>query len=542
MSVTFGGTSSSPARFTHTEYIYRPQRRGIQNGGGNPFGGIVPGLLLTAGASALLWWNEGRSARTEHMLAHARRALTPLDGSSSAALDGADDGGLVHLTGQLSTGGVRDGLFGEVRRPDALRLRRTTEVYQWQETEHTSERRVSSTHVERKTRYDYHQQWSTRQIDSRRFRDSYNHQNINPRLPAGVDEVMASDVTLPSGVHVPRDLLEQLDEWQNTPLPAGLRRRDGAAVAPLAGKGRSGGVESIYMAAPGTPSADERADGSHLRYEGSGGGGSSRQPMPRRITSELGNAVERVTHTDLDGDGDVGVVGRQSGGEVARRYLEEEGQRLDRLDGKSMASVDFPPIPIVGDARVSFTEVGVPEDGVSILASLQPSKRGFGSKPVLKPWWAPDQSESRGIHSSPSLFMLVSGKVSPKEMLAMARSKSNRIKWLLRAGGAGLMWIGLAMTLSFLPALASYVPFVGGIASGLAGVATSLASLGGALAGSSLVIAAAWARFRPFHAAALAITGAAAAFGQGWFLRQRALAKSLGTPKRPGGLARRAMA
>ena len=83
--------------------------------------------------------------------------------------------------------------------------------------------------------------------------------------------------------------------------------------------------------------------------------------------------------------------------------MEEEGQRLDRLDGKSMASVDFPPIPIVGDARVSFTEVGVPEDGVSILASLQPSKRGFGSKPVLKPWWAPDQSESEQSMHTPRM-------------------------------------------------------------------------------------------------------------------------------------------
>ena len=58
---------------------------------------------------------------------------------------------------------------------------------------------------------------------------------------------------------------------------------------------------------------------------------------------------------------------------------------------------------------------------------------------------------------------------------------------------------------------------------------------GGAIAGSSLVIAAAWARFRPLHAAGLATAGIAAAVGQAWFLRQAARDKTLGVPKGMGG-------
>jgi hypothetical protein len=74
-------------------------------------------------------------------------------------------------------------------------------------------------------------------------------------------------------------------------------------------------------------------------------------------------------------------------------------------------------------------------------------------------------------------------------------------------------------------------PLIGPYAAGLVGVATSLASVGATLAGSALVIAAAWARFRPVHAATLATAAAGAIFGQAWMLRQRALSKTLGAPK-----------
>ena len=106
-------------------------------------------------------------------------------------------------------------------------------------------------------------------------------------------------------------------------------------------------------------------------------------------------------------------------------------------------------------------------------------------------------------------------------MLDMARSRGARIKWGLRALGRGLMWAGGALVLSFLPALASYVPLVGPLAASLAGVATAVASFGAALATSALVIAAAWTRFRPLHASALAAAAAALVAAQGTYLRRQ---------------------
>jgi len=477
----------------------------------------------------LLWWNEGRTARTERMLADARAALMPIDGTSRAALEGVRSGGLVHLTGHLATGGVRDSLFDEVQRPGALRLRRTTENYQWEETKHVTEHRVSSSHVRRETRYDYHTKWSTRPVSSSGFQDEYHHRNPNARLPAGVIERVAEDVTLPNGLHVPTGLIEQLDEWSSVPLPR-MRRRDGAIVAPLAERN----AESIYLTAPGT---EERLE--NMLASGGGGSGRGRSGDGPRLPP-LPPPPASAPRTVTSGHGE--------GHTLVRRYLSDELERLDRVDGKEMVGTPMPPTPVVGDARVTFTEVPVPDEGVSILAAVESSSRWGGSRPMLRPWTS-DEARGGGdaigggggtgvlesVRAAPSLFMLVRGQVGPHEMLRLARARADRLKWGLRGLGGALMWAGFACTLSFVPALASYMPIVGGLVSSLAGVATGVVALGGAIAGSSLVIAAAWARFRPLHAAGLATAGIAAAVGQAWFLRQAARDKTLGVPKGMGG-------
>ena len=62
-------------------------------------------------------------------------------------------------------------------------------------------------------------------------------------------------------------------------------------------------------------------------------------------------------------------------------------------------------------------------------------------------------------------------------MLTHARRFADRRKWALRGVGALIMWGGSAMTLSFLPALASRLPLFGALASSLAGASVALLSL-----------------------------------------------------------------
>ena len=95
--LTIGGGGG---QVQQTEYIYRPVRGRHGGGGGNPFGGLVPGALIMAGSSALLWWNEGRSARDEQMLSAARREVRSLDASRPLRLgDDVDDAYPTRLQG-----------------------------------------------------------------------------------------------------------------------------------------------------------------------------------------------------------------------------------------------------------------------------------------------------------------------------------------------------------------------------------------------------------------------------------------------------------
>ena len=73
--------------------------------------------MIMAGSSALLWWNEGRAVRQERMLRDALRNVTSIDGSvpPPAELEGE----LVHVSGEVESGGVADPLW-PVQRPGAV--------------------------------------------------------------------------------------------------------------------------------------------------------------------------------------------------------------------------------------------------------------------------------------------------------------------------------------------------------------------------------------------------------------------------------------
>ena len=122
----------------------------------------------------------------------------------------------------------------------------------------------------------------------------------------------------------------------------------------------------------------------------------------------------------------------------------------------------------------------------------------------LRPW---QDDEGRRGHT---IYMLAAGHVSAQEMLRRKRAASDRLKWLLRGGGTALMWLGMGLSLSWIPALASRLPLLGGLVGSLAGAGVGLVSLAGALSASSAVVAIAWARFRPLHSAALLASAVAA--------------------------------
>lgn len=476
-----------------TEYVYRPLRQ--QGQGGGPFAGVLPGIALVTGSAAVLWWNEGRTAANERLLGSARRRLVHAD--AEHALDAGNDGELVHLySSTLDSAGLSDLLFPDVRRSRAARLRRKSEAFQWEETEHTHETRVSHDTVKRTKSYSYQTAWRAHTV-SGAFHDGGRHSRPAPRVEPGLAATTATDAKLANGVPIEAALLEQLDDWRSVPLAPAAPAEERTEVSEGSGRQRelAGGAAASLTAIDGAALAS-LGDGTDCIYvplagfdgaSGSGGGGPSRDAAP---SLSLPSSVES--------------------------YMQGERRR----GAAPMPRLGLPPQPQVGDARVRFAEVPFPQEGVSILAQQAGTR-------ALRPWQGPgEHTPSR----APTLYMLVAGRVSAQEMLRRARADSDRRKWLLRGGGAALMWAGIGLSLSWVPALASRLPLLGGLVGSLAGAGVGLVSLGSAAGLSGLLIAMAWARFRPASALGLLASAAATYFSLAKLAIKLNAAQSLGTP------------
>ena len=462
------------------DYIYKPLRGERQPHQGGVFSGVVPGAAIVAAAGGLLWWNEGRTMRRERLLETARRQVVS-HSSSREEVDPAP-GGLLHLTGWLrSADGVSDSVFPQVK--GELGLERMSEVFQWLEDERVEEHRTSSTHVRRETTYSYHKKWRHKTVDSGRFRHHSAHHNPTPRLAPGVGTTFATDATLDQWL-LPSSLLQQLP-WNSLGLVGGGGGGGGAAEG--GGAALALRVENAMI----VPVTDDSRGGEALYLP------LLPPPPPQGLETQL----------ELPGE--------------VRDWMAAEG------GSGPAATLQVPPAPRVGDARVRFRTLTNPVEGVSVLAAH------VGG--TLRPWgegWA----ERGPSWAKGGLFMLRRGVRSAEDLLQEAHRDNSATKWGLRAAGSGLMWLGSYLLLSWAPALASLTPLIGGALGSLVGAGVALLSLGGALSASLLLVAAAWVRFRPLHSALLAAAAAALATAHTSLLRQHFAASSVTLP--PNILAR----
>lgn len=144
---------------------------------GNAFKSILFGLVLVIAAVVLLFWNEGRAARTAAALAEGAGLVVSVD---STAVDAANEGKLIHLAGPTTLGApVVDGDFGF--NADALKLDRKVEMYQWKEEKHSETHKSLGGSEETVTHYTYTREWSDKAVDSASFRQIDGHRN--PSFP-----------------------------------------------------------------------------------------------------------------------------------------------------------------------------------------------------------------------------------------------------------------------------------------------------------------------------------------------------------------------
>jgi hypothetical protein len=184
---------------THTSYFSRIK---------NAFAGIFIGLILFIAAFPLLWWNEGNSLKTIKMLQEVEGNLVNV---GSDAVEAGNDGKLIHVSGPTHTADqVVDTPFGISE--NAIRLRRTAEIYQYEEEKRSSEKKKVGGGTTTETTYSYRAGWHSGPIDSSNFDDAayknkgeirYKSQTFNAHK-VGLGAYQLND-----------QLIGQIDNWES---------------------------------------------------------------------------------------------------------------------------------------------------------------------------------------------------------------------------------------------------------------------------------------------------------------------------------------
>src|ERR1700730_9920105 len=139
--------------------------------------GVLIGIGLIIGSTILIFWNEGRAVQTARSLTEGEGLVIAAD---AANVDPANEGKLVHVSGELATKiPLADPEFGLTTA--AARLVRTVEVFQWKEESHTETKKNLGGSEDKVTTYTYTQVWSEPRIDSSRFHSPGGHDNPQQR-------------------------------------------------------------------------------------------------------------------------------------------------------------------------------------------------------------------------------------------------------------------------------------------------------------------------------------------------------------------------
>jgi Transmembrane protein 43 len=174
--------------------------------------GVLIGILLFLVSFPVLFWNEGRAVHRAATLAEGKSSVVDVD---SGKVDPADDGKLVHLTGDATTKDVlRDETFGV--EANALRLTRTVEMYQWIQEKKEEKQKQLGGGEKTVTTYNYKTEWSDKLHDSSTFEKPAGHENPEAK-PYRDDVWKAKEVKL-GAYDLPESLTDTIRK--EDPLPA----------------------------------------------------------------------------------------------------------------------------------------------------------------------------------------------------------------------------------------------------------------------------------------------------------------------------------
>ena len=164
--------------------------------GNNPIAGIFVGFIFVIGGLILLWWNEGRTVKTEAAIKEAEQNYIDVN---TNPIDSANEGKLIASNGTITIDKkLNDDVFGvEV---ETAKLKRVVEVYQWVEScETDSDNNETCT---------YEQRWEDDLIDSSKFKESVDH--TNPKTMKYENKTILSNNVKTGDLVIPENLVKTL--------------------------------------------------------------------------------------------------------------------------------------------------------------------------------------------------------------------------------------------------------------------------------------------------------------------------------------------
>ena len=368
---------------------------------GNSFKAIGTGFILFCIGTALLWWNEGRTVKTEKMLEEVGGSYVEMENPNKkdASLDGELICGSALATTEDS---LSDNQFGVGAK--AIALHRRVEYYQWvEDSKESSEDKLGGKEVTTTT-YTYSKKWVSQPIESSNFKDPA-YQNKNTVLTT-VEESEQYAENVKFGAY-------QLNET----LIHMISSREGLDL----------NINEDML-----NQLDKSAQTAYERFYG--------------VKKSAKQTVEQLAETTVLSDSAKAVADslKAVNDSIIKNAVNKKDFEYVHLAGNVLYFGRVPGSPEIGDVRVTFEKV-VPAK-VTVMAVVDgDSFKAFKAK------------------NGKRFQRLVMGKKSGDEIIDIEKETNNMLLWVFRIFGVMLVIIGLKGIFGFLETVLKVVPFIANI-------------------------------------------------------------------------------
>lgn len=368
---------------------------------GNSFKAIGSGLIMFCIGTALLWWNEGRTVKTEKMLDEVGGNYVEMENPNKK--DASLDGELICGTALATTeDSLSDAQFGVGAK--AIALHRKVEYYQWVESEEEkSEDKLGGKEVTTTT-YTYSKKWVSTPVESSEFKDPA-YQNKNTVLTTVEESDQYAENVSFGAYKLNETLIHRISSSEGLAL----------AISEDLLKDLDKNAQVAYERFYGTKKAASKA---------------VEQPAETAVLSDSAKAVADSLKAVNDS--------------IIKNAVNKKDFEYVHQAGNVLYFGRVPGSPEVGDVRVTFEKV-VPAK-VTVMAVVDGDS--------FKPYKAKNGKRFQ---------TLVMGKRSGDDIIEADKEANNMWLWLLRGIGVLLVIGGLKGIFGFLETILKVIPFIANI-------------------------------------------------------------------------------